>query len=198
MEKKARAFCGKPVLASDGAAGTVTDLYFDDAHWSVRYFVVDPGHPMPRRELLVAPSHALPEGPPLRLRLSRVELARCPTAEEDQPLYRQRDLRPIARRGDPHLRSCGQFAGFEVLALDGVAGRVKDLVIDLERWAIVGLVVDTGRWFVDREVIVLPADVHSIDGLEHQLRLRLRRDAVRYRAKLPPSVTPLRARTTPP
>jgi sporulation protein YlmC with PRC-barrel domain len=186
MERKARAFCRKPVLATDGPAGTVTDVYFDDARWSVRYFVVDTGHPMPRREVLVAPAHAAPEGPPLRVRLSRLELARCPAADEDKPVYLQHDIRPLARRGDPHLRSCGQFAGYEVLALDGVAGRVRDVIVDLERWAILGLAIDTGHWFAEREVVVAPPDVQSIDWLAHQLRVRLRREALRHRVRLPP------------
>jgi sporulation protein YlmC with PRC-barrel domain len=46
---------GKPVDATDGAIGSVYDLYFDEQTWSVRYLVVDTGRWLPGRKVLAIP-----------------------------------------------------------------------------------------------------------------------------------------------
>ena len=43
------------IAATDGNLGSVSDLYFDDRSWAVRYLVVDAGPRLPGRRLLVPP-----------------------------------------------------------------------------------------------------------------------------------------------
>ena len=42
---------GSTVNARDGQIGIVEEVYFDDASWTIRYFVVDAGQWRIRREL---------------------------------------------------------------------------------------------------------------------------------------------------
>ena len=46
---------GLTVEARDGEIGTVTDLLFDDAGWSVRYLAVDTGGWLSGRQVLLTP-----------------------------------------------------------------------------------------------------------------------------------------------
>ena len=47
---------GLAIHATDGDIGLVEDIYFDDIHWRVRYFVVDTGHWLPGRLVLISPA----------------------------------------------------------------------------------------------------------------------------------------------
>ncbi len=78
--------------ASDGEIGHVTDFYFDDKHWAVRYVVVDTGSWIPGRSVLLSP-HAfgsLPEeGKILPVTLSRKQIEDSPPMESRKPVSRQ-------------------------------------------------------------------------------------------------------------
>jgi PRC-barrel domain len=52
----ASAITGYAIAASDGQIGTVSDLLFDDTNWSVRWLVVDTGHWLSGRKVLLPPS----------------------------------------------------------------------------------------------------------------------------------------------
>jgi hypothetical protein len=181
MLRSANAFRGTPVVAADGRVGSIVDVYFDDRRWCVRYFVLDTGAPMPRRRVLVSPAHGLPGDapPPLRVRLSRDQLAKCSDADEDKPVYLQHDIAAIASRGDPHLRSYAQVSSYSVRALDAPSGRIADMLVDIGTWQIERLVVVMRVWLTDEQVLVAPGDVESIDWIAREVRLRV---ATRNRA----------------
>jgi hypothetical protein len=61
-----------------------------------------------------------------------------------------------------HLRSGNEIAGYRLEATDGDAGDIDDLVIDIETWAIAGLVVDTRRWWPGGRVVLPPSAVTGI------------------------------------
>ena len=46
---------GYAIAASDGKIGTVSDFLFDDDSWLVRWLVVDTGHWLPGRKVLLPP-----------------------------------------------------------------------------------------------------------------------------------------------
>jgi hypothetical protein len=55
---------GCQVAATDGGVGTVRDFLFDDQNWKVRW-IVDTGHWLPGRKVLIHPSAIVPlELPP--------------------------------------------------------------------------------------------------------------------------------------
>jgi hypothetical protein len=44
---------GFHVLATDGKIGTLSDAYFDETRWAVSYFIIDTGHWLPGRLVLI-------------------------------------------------------------------------------------------------------------------------------------------------
>lgn len=80
------------VVASDGEIGSVTDIYFDDLHWRIRYFVVDTGDWLsPGKVVLVSP-HSIgkvaKDDGVIVLDLSKEQVKRCPDIDSDKPLSR--------------------------------------------------------------------------------------------------------------
>ena len=159
---------GQPIVARDGAIGFIVDVYFDDRNWKVRYLVLDTGRPMPRRQVLVSPSYAVPgDDERIHVRLSREEVERCPELEEDKPVFLQHDMGAVTVRGDPHLRSADVVTG---CAVPGV-GHLRDILVDTESWTLASFVVDSGVWLPGRRSLVAPADVAGIDWIERTVAL---------------------------
>ena len=169
----ARSLHRRPVRLRGGApGGELVDLLFDDRAWQVRYLVIDDHGPMPRRQVLVLPQQVAVLAPALELRLSREDLKRCPELNEHPPVYLQYDLRGVPRPADPHLRSAEIVLGFAVRAQGEPAGRLRDLELDPERWAIEALVIDNGVWLPGERRPVSPHEVRSIDWIARTVDLR--------------------------
>jgi hypothetical protein len=88
----ASAIIGYAIEASDGRLGTVSDLLFDDFGWIIRWLVVDTGHWLPGRKVLL-PLSALGQ-PDSRLRHFPVKLTMqrvkdSPDVATDRPVSRQ-------------------------------------------------------------------------------------------------------------
>ena len=173
MVTSAKGLRGQPILARDGAIGFIVDVYFDDRSWKIRYVVLDTGRPMPRRQVLVAPSSFLPcEGDgPLQARLTRAEVEKCPELEEDKPVYLQHDMASVTSPGDPHLRSAEVVMGFAVYGPPGRAGHLRDILVDCEQWTVASFVVDTGVWLPGKRSLVSPADIEGLDWIERAVEL---------------------------
>jgi len=173
-----------PVLARDGRAGYVTDVYFDDARWAVRYLVVDTGHAMPQREVLIDPAAIERDRTgidAIHLTLSRVDVEWSPDAGIDLPLSLQHGMSDVRPSGDPHLRSSEVVISYAIEALDGPFGHLEDLLADDRDWSIACLVVAT--WPGGRRRLVPPAAVRVVDRPERKVKLGL------YRSQLRPAAT---------
>lgn len=48
---------GYTVQATNGKAGHINDVYFDERNWLVTYLVVDAGNLLPGRKVLISPNH---------------------------------------------------------------------------------------------------------------------------------------------
>jgi hypothetical protein len=85
---------GYKVEASDDEIGSVKDFLFDDCFWGVRYVVVDTGHWLPGRKVLVSP---LAVGEPdwrersVPVSLTREQVEQSPNILSDQPVSRQKE-----------------------------------------------------------------------------------------------------------
>jgi len=80
------------IEATDGPIGTVSDFLFDDAHWKVRWLVVDTGHWLPGRHVLLPPSvmgHVDPSKEEFAVRLTMQEVKASPDIDAHQPVSRQ-------------------------------------------------------------------------------------------------------------
>jgi uncharacterized protein YrrD len=61
------------------------------------------------------------------------------------------------------LRNVTDLRGYAIRATDGVIGHVDDFYFDDEAWAIRYLVVETGRWLPDRQVLISPISIGHPD-----------------------------------
>ncbi len=92
MLQRAQTLYGCTVQAVDGDAGHVTDLYFDDQDWIVRYLVVDTGGWLSGREVLISPlavAESRWDEDELKLRLTKSEVEHSPDIDLDKPVSRQ-------------------------------------------------------------------------------------------------------------
>lgn len=64
--------------------------------------------------------------------------------------------------GDPHLRSTKHVTGYSVNATDGEIGDIEDFLIDDINWKIDFVIVDTGKWFPGKKVIISPKWIKEI------------------------------------
>jgi sporulation protein YlmC with PRC-barrel domain len=83
---------GYAIHASDGYIGTVSDHLFEDTTWLVRWLVVDTGHWLPGRKLLLPPSalaHINHIGRQFNVGLTRQQVKDCPNVDTDLPVSRQ-------------------------------------------------------------------------------------------------------------
>jgi sporulation protein YlmC with PRC-barrel domain len=79
---------------------------------------------------------------------------------------------------DSHLRSSSEVIGYGIEATDGEIGRVADLVMDDETWAITDVLVDTRTWLPGKLVLVSPKVIERIDWPEKKVKLRLAREEI--------------------
>jgi sporulation protein YlmC with PRC-barrel domain len=145
------------IAATDGNLGSVSDLYFDDRTWAVRYLVVDAGPWLPGRRLFVPPiSVRSSDAATLRLGLSmrQVEMSSVSSAQLGGVL--PEDLARAGAGADCHLQTATTVMGYAIRAEDGEIGHVKDVLVDDKAWAIRYLAVDTEHWWAGRTVLVSP------------------------------------------
>ena len=95
MLRSIKALQGYAVLAQDGDIGKVHDFYFQDDTWAVRYVVVDTGHWLPGRKVLLT-RHALSavdwEEHSLSVVLSREQVKNSPNIDTAKPVSRQHEV----------------------------------------------------------------------------------------------------------
>ena len=88
----ASAIKGYEVEASDGQIGTVSDLLFEDVDWVLRWLVVDVGHWLAGRKVLLPLSVLGPLNAELRhikVRLTKQQVEASPDIDTDLPVSRQ-------------------------------------------------------------------------------------------------------------
>jgi hypothetical protein len=61
------------------------------------------------------------------------------------------------------LRSMNEIMGYKIEASDGELGRAKDFLFDDHSWVVRYLVVDTGGWLQDRQVLISPLATREPD-----------------------------------
>ena len=93
MLRDAKGLHGFILHASDGVIGTVDEILFDDANWTVRYLIVDTGAWLSARKVLISPLSFGTldwQGQVLNINLTRNQIKDSPSVETDEPVSRQR------------------------------------------------------------------------------------------------------------
>jgi len=92
MLRSTKTMRGYTIDAIDGAIGTVDDLLFDDAQWTIRYLVVNTGGWLTGRLVLISPiafREVHWEAKRFDIALTRQQIEESPSIAEDQPVSRQ-------------------------------------------------------------------------------------------------------------
>lgn len=118
------------VHAEDDTFGKISDFYFDDHDWNIRYFVVDTGGWLSGRKVLISPSAAgipdwLEESIPVVL--NRVQIENSPPISADRPVSRQHEEAISLYYGWPRYWSA---AGIPMPGLGGLPDNGPGLPLD--------------------------------------------------------------------
>jgi hypothetical protein len=96
MLRAIKQFQGVRIRARDGEIGKVSDVYFDDKEWVIRYVVVDTGSWLAGgRRVLIAPAafdQADWEAGELPVHLTRDQVQNAPGIDSDKPVSRQNEI----------------------------------------------------------------------------------------------------------
>jgi hypothetical protein len=190
--------------ATDGEIGHVTDFFFDDQSWVIRYLVVETGPWLMSRKVLISP-YGLMEADwmhkRLPVRITKEQVKNSPDIDTHMPVSRQNEMAHADYYGypyywgdssgvlegasltsptigqDPNLRSCEVVIGYRIHASDGDIGHVKGMLVDEETWSIRYLVVND--FWSGNEVLVSPDWVKCIDWEDSKVTLDVLRQAVK-------------------
>jgi hypothetical protein len=117
---------GCAIRATDGIIGHVTDLYFDDLTWAVRYLVVETGHWLASRKVLISPiavDHPDWIERVLPVSITRAQVQGSPDIDTDKPVSRQHEMLYLGYYGYPYywagdgLWGQGSYPGVMMLGL---------------------------------------------------------------------------------
>ncbi|MFG0267415.1 MAG: PRC-barrel domain containing protein [Rhodopirellula sp. JB055] len=89
------AVMGTELMGTDQSVGAICDLLFDDETWVVRHLVVDTGHWLPGRQVLLPPikvQNADWNAASASVPLTRREVKESPSVESDRPVSRQMEI----------------------------------------------------------------------------------------------------------
>lgn len=181
---------------SDGILGHVDELYFDDRSWTVRYLVVDVGHWLKNRKVLISPVALRGldwQSGRIRIEATREQIEKSPDAGTDLPVARALELEihrhygwgmmwpeafigsrdePASGAGrtyDPHLRSTKILSGATLVDGDSESfGTIGDFVVDPETWRIEFVAAEGNKV---RTVLIAPNAIHDIDVSRREIHV---------------------------
>ena len=119
---------GYAIGATDGTIGHVKDFYFDDAAWAIRYVVVETGHWLASRKVLISPIAIRKPDWVQRLlpvALTQEQVRGSPDIDTDKPVSRQHEVDYHAYYGYPYYWGGGGLWGegiYPNLLLPGYEG----------------------------------------------------------------------------
>lgn len=82
------------------------------------------------------------------------------------------------RDNDPHLRSCKEVSGYNILATDGEIGHIDGFIIDEVNWAIRYLIINTSNWWLGHQVLIAPQWFKEVNWAKQTVSISLSRQSV--------------------
>ncbi|HQR34949.1 MAG TPA: PRC-barrel domain-containing protein [Blastocatellia bacterium] len=80
---------------------------------------------------------------------------------------------------DVHLRSTQEVASYNIAAMDGEIGHIKDFILEDDSWTIRYLAIDTRNWLSGKKVLVSPQWVSSVDWAQGKVHVNLSREGIK-------------------
>ncbi len=100
------------ILAKDGDIGKAEEFFFDDSTWTIRYLVVDTGHWLPGRKVLISPvALGRPDwdSQEIPVDLTREQVMNSPDIDTDMPVSRQNQIELHTYYGWPDYWTFGGY-----------------------------------------------------------------------------------------
>jgi len=113
MKRNVKSLTGFTMGATDGEVGKVTDFYFDDETWTIRYLIVKTGGWLSGRKVLISPTALLEtdwENQSFPVNLTKAQIENSPDIDTDKPVSRQQEFDLYDHYGWPYTARIG--AGF--------------------------------------------------------------------------------------
>ena len=96
---------GFAIGATDGGIGEVTDVYFDDERWTIRYIVVATGRWLHGRKVLISPMSVRGicwDDAVMELSITQQQVRDSPRIDTDKPVSRQHEIAFYNHYGYPN------------------------------------------------------------------------------------------------
>jgi hypothetical protein len=197
---------GRRVRAHDGDIGAVSDCYFDELSWVVRYLSVETDVSLPDGHALVSPQavELRPGNVPLLLAgVTMHQSGRSLPIDSARPISGDREDRSDTPFGWPGnhdpmvgsgllgpppweaeytaspLHSVRALLGCTVRGLDGDIGHVADVLVDEHFWSIRYVLIDARSWLPGRHIVFAPDWFSRINWITGEMKVDLGRDTVR-------------------
>jgi uncharacterized protein YrrD len=95
MKRSIKSLIGFTIGATDGEIGKVTEFYFDDHTWTIRYLIVETGSWLNHRKVLIAPEALLKpdwEHEIFPVILTKEQVKHSPDIDTEQSVSRQHEI----------------------------------------------------------------------------------------------------------
>ncbi len=118
MLHSAKKLDGMKIIAKDGDAGRIEDVYFDDEKWVVRHLQVDTGGWLTGRKVLVSPFAVTGidwEHERIHINLTRQQIQDGPGMDSHKPISRQHEEDMYRHFGYPYYWTGPYLWGYTVL-----------------------------------------------------------------------------------
>ena len=114
MKRSLNDLVGYTIHASDGDIGTISEFYFDDLSWNIRYVIVETGGWLLGRKVLISPfALGKPdyESRKIPVNLTKEQVQNSPSIDTDKPVSRQYEIDLHGHYGWPIYWGAGAMYG---------------------------------------------------------------------------------------
>jgi len=80
---------------------------------------------------------------------------------------------------DNRLHSTNNMSGHHIQAIDGELGHIVDFIIDIQKWAIRYLIVDTQNWWLGKKVLISSKWIDHVSANGLKVFINLSRESIR-------------------
>jgi uncharacterized protein YrrD len=223
MHSNINSLIGYDMGATDGEIGKVTEFYFDDSNWTIRYLIVKTGSWLLGHEVLISPGAVIKKSSTQEtfpVNLTKEQVRTSPDIDTNKPVSRQQEIelyghypwQPYWGSGfyagglweasntssvidekitnspddkgkiaddDQHLRSTKEITGYNIHAIDGEIGYIKDFIIDDQTWKLLYLVVNTHKWFGGKKVLIEVSHIRQVEWDKSKVFVNITVDSVK-------------------
>ncbi len=192
------------IQGTDGIIGSVSDVYFNDQTWDIRYLAANTASWLDGRYVLIAKESLLTpkwETGSFPVTVSQSQVKDGPPFEIDQPItwkkereicafYRWATYFPLTDKVlavfPGILTSANGLTDFSLKATDGEIGKIINFVVDDISWTVRYVIVDTSKWLAGRKILLSPMWSKSILWDDRMVEVDLTKEQVEHSPEFDP------------